>query len=44
MGFVAPDTSPRDAGLPGEKEAWDFGEGAGFYVGDHLFVLGFLLI
>jgi len=30
--LVAPDTSPRGAGLPGEDEAWDFGTGAGFYL------------
>ncbi|WP_432260491.1 S-formylglutathione hydrolase [Cupriavidus sp. TMH.W2] len=30
--LVAPDTSPRNAGLPGEADAWDFGVGAGFYV------------
>jgi S-formylglutathione hydrolase len=30
--LVAPDTSPRGAGIPGEDEAWDFGTGAGFYV------------
>jgi S-formylglutathione hydrolase len=30
--LVAPDTSPRDAGIPGEKDDWDFGTGAGFYV------------
>ncbi|SEL62867.1 S-formylglutathione hydrolase [Stigmatella aurantiaca] len=30
--LVAPDTSPRGAGLPGEDDAWDFGTGAGFYV------------
>ena len=30
--IVAPDTSPRELGLPGEKESWDFGEGASFYV------------
>lgn len=30
--LVAPDTSPRDACLPGEDDAWDFGVGAGFYV------------
>lgn len=30
--LVAPDTSPRGLGLPGETEAWDFGEGAGFYL------------
>jgi S-formylglutathione hydrolase len=29
---VAPDTSPRGAGIPGEDDAWDFGTGAGFYV------------
>ncbi len=29
---VAPDTSPRGAGFPGEDEHWDFGTGAGFYV------------
>jgi S-formylglutathione hydrolase len=30
--LVAPDTSPRGAGAPGEDDAWDFGTGAGFYV------------
>jgi S-formylglutathione hydrolase len=30
--LVSPDTSPRDAGVPGEDEGWDFGTGAGFYV------------
>lgn len=30
--LVAPDTSPRGLGLPGEDEDWDFGSGAGFYV------------
>ncbi len=29
---VAPDTSPRGQGLPGEDEAYDFGSGAGFYL------------
>jgi S-formylglutathione hydrolase len=29
--FVAPDTSPRGEDVP-EDEAWDFGQGAGFYV------------
>jgi S-formylglutathione hydrolase len=29
---VAPDTSPRGLGLPGEEDSWDFGTGAGFYV------------
>ena len=30
--LVSPDTSPRDANVPGEDEDWDFGTGAGFYV------------
>ncbi len=30
--LVAPDTSPRGAGIPGEADAWDFGVGAGFYL------------
>ncbi|MDQ4126872.1 MAG: S-formylglutathione hydrolase [Actinomycetota bacterium] len=30
--LVAPDTSPRGLGLPGEDDAWDFGSGAGFYL------------
>jgi S-formylglutathione hydrolase len=31
--IVAPDTSPRGAGVPGDPEgAWDFGLGAGFYL------------
>jgi S-formylglutathione hydrolase len=30
--LVAPDTSPRGAGVPGEADAWDFGVGAGFYL------------
>ena len=30
--LVAPDTSPRGAGIPGEDESWDFGTGAGFYI------------
>ncbi|NET34752.1 MAG: S-formylglutathione hydrolase [Cyanothece sp. SIO1E1] len=30
--LVAPDTSPRHAGIPGEADDWDFGTGAGFYV------------
>jgi len=30
--LVAPDTSPRGAGVPGESDSWDFGVGAGFYV------------
>ena len=32
MAFVAPDTSPRGAGVVGEADSWDFGVGAGFYV------------
>ena len=30
--LIAPDTSPRGAGVAGEADAWDFGVGAGFYV------------
>lgn len=30
--LVAPDTSPRGAGVAGEDDHWDFGTGAGFYV------------
>lgn len=30
--LVAPDTSPRNTGIPGEDDNWDFGTGAGFYV------------
>lgn len=30
--LVAPDTSPRNTGIPGENDNWDFGTGAGFYV------------
>ncbi|MFC3606399.1 S-formylglutathione hydrolase [Stutzerimonas tarimensis] len=31
--IVAPDTSPRGDGVPGDPEgAWDFGKGAGFYL------------
>lgn len=30
--LIAPDTSPRGAGVPGEADSWDFGVGAGFYV------------
>ena len=29
--FIAPDTSPRGQSVP-DDEAWDFGQGAGFYV------------
>ncbi|NYT60327.1 S-formylglutathione hydrolase [Alcaligenaceae bacterium] len=30
--LVAPDTSPRGAGVAGEDDSWDFGTGAGFYL------------
>jgi S-formylglutathione hydrolase len=30
--LVAPDTSPRGAGVAGEEADWDLGTGAGFYV------------
>lgn len=30
--IVNPDTSPRNLNLPGDKDNWDFGEGASFYV------------
>jgi S-formylglutathione hydrolase len=30
--LVAPDTSPRDTGITGVTDDWDFGEGAGFYL------------
>ena len=32
VALVAPDTSPRGAGVDGEDDAYDFGSGAGFYV------------
>jgi S-formylglutathione hydrolase len=32
LAMVAPDTSPRNCGIPGEEDDWDFGTGAGFYV------------
>lgn len=32
IALVAPDTSPRGAGVGGEDDDWDFGTGAGFYV------------
>ena len=32
MVLVAPDTSPRNTGIPGATGDWEFGEGAGFYV------------
>lgn len=30
--LVCPDTSPRDTGIEGATDDWEFGEGAGFYV------------
>jgi S-formylglutathione hydrolase len=30
--LVAPDTSPRNTGIAGEDDDWDFGSGASFYV------------
>jgi S-formylglutathione hydrolase len=30
--LIAPDTSPRGAGVEGESASWDFGVGAGFYL------------
>ncbi|TPX12081.1 uncharacterized protein E0L32_007196 [Thyridium curvatum] len=32
VALVWPDTSPRGLNLPGEKDSWDFGEAASFYV------------
>jgi S-formylglutathione hydrolase len=32
LAIVAPDTSPRGAGIAGEDDDWDFGTGAGFYL------------
>ncbi len=32
LALVTPDTSPRATALPGDRDAWDFGQGAGFYV------------
>ena len=32
IALIAPDTSPRGAGAPGEADSWDFGVGAGFYL------------
>ena len=29
---IAPDTSPRNTGIPGEADDWQFGAGAGYYV------------
>ncbi len=30
--LVTPDTSPRNTGVKGAEDAWDFGSGAGFYL------------
>lgn len=30
--IVTPDTSPRNTGIEGADESWDFGHGAGFYL------------
>jgi S-formylglutathione hydrolase len=32
LALIFPDTSPREPALPGDRDAWDFGQGAGFYV------------
>jgi S-formylglutathione hydrolase len=32
LALIAPDTSPRGAGIAGETDDWDFGVGAGFYL------------
>ncbi|MGE5615896.1 MAG: S-formylglutathione hydrolase, partial [Bacillota bacterium] len=32
LAIVAPDTSPRGIELPGDRDSYDFGVGAGFYV------------
>ena len=32
LALIAPDTSPRGAGIAGEADSWDFGVGAGFYL------------
>lgn len=32
VAIVLPDTSPRDAGVPGEDDSYDLGTGAGFYI------------
>ena len=32
LALIACDTSPRDAGVAGEADGWDFGVGAGFYL------------
>lgn len=30
--LISPDTSPRNANIPGDSESWDLGVGAGFYL------------
>ncbi len=32
LALIAPDTSPRSAGIAGESESWDFGMAASFYL------------
>ncbi|WP_334173867.1 S-formylglutathione hydrolase [Pseudoxanthobacter sp.] len=32
VAVICPDTSPRGAGVPDEKDNWQFGSGAGFYL------------
>jgi S-formylglutathione hydrolase len=32
LALVAPDTSPRGVEIPGDRDAWDFGVAAGFYL------------
>jgi S-formylglutathione hydrolase len=32
LALVVPDTSPREVDLPGDRENYDFGVGAGFYI------------
>lgn len=32
LALIAPDTSPRGAGIVGEADSWDFGVAAGFYL------------
>lgn len=32
VALIAPDTSPRSAGVANESDSWDFGVGAGFYL------------
>ena len=32
VAIIAPDTSPRGLGYPGEDDSYDFGTGAGFYL------------